>query len=59
MFNRWQCWIVGIWWSIKHNTRFSGCDFEEQEFHKNVDVTICKCIRCGKHDIGWGKNLKD
>lgn len=58
IINRWQCWIVGLWWSIKNGTRFSGCNFTEQEFHENMQVSVCKCDRCGKCDIGWGKNLK-
>lgn len=58
MWNRWQCWIVGLWYSLKHGERFIGCDMEEQEFHKNQDVLICKCARCGKTDIGWGENIK-
>lgn len=56
--NRWQCTLVGLWWTLKHGERFSGCDMQEAEFHDNVQVVICKCARCGKSDFGWGSNLR-
>lgn len=56
--NRWQCWLVGWWDMFKYGVRFCGCDMREEEFHENVQVVICRCVRCGKQDIGWGKNLK-
>lgn len=29
------------------------CDYEEIEIHKNVDVHILRCTRCGHIEIEW------
>jgi hypothetical protein len=60
MLNFWQCKLVGLWKTIKNGVfiKMNGCDLEEIEHHKNVEVLICKCTRCGGTNISWGKNIK-
>jgi hypothetical protein len=51
ILNRWQCWIIGIWESLREGLPIDGCDYKEIESENKTIMTL-ECQRCGKISSG-------
>jgi len=51
VINRWQCWVIGIWDSLRLGINIDGCDYKEIE-SKDKTIQTLECQRCGKISSG-------
>jgi len=52
-FNKWICFVMGIWRSMRHQAHVSGCDYMEIEADIPALVTVNRCEVCGDVEIMW------
>ena len=48
-----MCFIVSLWWSLRHGVHISGHDFIEETTNACGCVLVLRCNRCGSRSIGW------
>jgi hypothetical protein len=51
--NRWICFIVRWYRSIRYGANIDGHDWVEEEVDVPALVTISKCEICGEYDVSW------